>query len=773
MSTVGCSDYSSVPFNEQLYVFDYRHSYINNEHIKQRDLTTKSSSHLISQNLNEDEHCQICGDLASGWHCGAITCEACKKFFLRSISTGDGNKKYKCQRDFSCSITKRSRTQCQYCRFQKCLTVGMKPHESIGPKTEDLYKKLPCLVCSGSASGIHFGAVTCEACKGFFRRSIKENAPERYRCAENNNCEIRSTSKITCRACRFRKCIQAGMSMDASRIGRQSNLFKQSIRQLHNDSTSMATATDSARITSMAKRRKTKSKPIQIFASNNDIDLELSPVTKSYIEKVHNAYVMHLKDLPRCIPRETIWSTMASQMTIYAELVINFCQKTIPGFDHMYEKYEVISSCIHSLVMLALLPKMISMKSSYGDNQFIWNYWQAETTLSMEINSHVSQLTEVENDFRSFESKIRELHLDEKEFSLLLLMIITRININVINDENKSWPKCQYECVQAFCDYTQARRSSTSGEIPIEFYDIIFLVSQLRTLNRRLGECLMNLPWPYIRNVPSYFYRIYLPIEQNQLQPVIHGIERVVDELTQELYKAGKIQDLHEKYGFYQRLISIESQFPDTAASETLLSVAKQLLGSDIAGHPVWNLRTKKIFFKGCLQVLSDGHRPGRTCKHNCCTGGTWYEEEMTRTLNIPVNNQTVVTCEVPFGSVLFLNNLISHKSTENFNKNIRWQNPIEPNGFYGLKDNILMAKENDENFKSNWDQWSQINRTKLQEAVVQNSIKDQIPELKERQVDDPFDTTISGLWMHNWPIVLHNRLTAKLTTNSTSWHKS
>ena len=37
--------------------------------------------------------------------------------------------------------------------------------ESVGSKTEDLYKKLPCLICNASASGIHFGAVTCEACK--------------------------------------------------------------------------------------------------------------------------------------------------------------------------------------------------------------------------------------------------------------------------------------------------------------------------------------------------------------------------------------------------------------------------------------------------------------------------------------------------------------------------------------------------------------------------------------------------------------------------------
>ncbi|CAF1678334.1 unnamed protein product, partial [Adineta ricciae] len=380
------------------------------------------------------------------------------KFFLRSISTGDGNKKYKCQRDFSCAITKRSRTQCQYCRFQKCLAVGMKPHESMGPKTEDLYKKLPCLVCGDPSSGIHFGAVTCEACKGFFRRSMRENAVERYRCAENNNCEIRSGSKVTCRACRFRKCVQKGMSMDASRIGRQSNLFKESIRQLQNGSTSMATATDSARITSMAKRRKIKSKSTQIFTASSDIDLKLSSETKTFIEKVHNAYTMHLKDLPRCVPHETIWWTMASQLTAYAESVINFCQKTIPGnifhhlylsfalltdvtflfdtrflpshdlhrFDNMYEKYDVVSSCIHSVAMLALLPRIISIKTLYNNHQYTWNYWQAESTLSIELNAHVPQLTEAENSFRSFETKIRDLHLDEKEFALLLLMIITR-----------------------------------------------------------------------------------------------------------------------------------------------------------------------------------------------------------------------------------------------------------------------------------------------------------------------------------------------------------
>ncbi len=92
----------------------------------------------------------------------------------------------------------------------------------------------------------------------------------------------------------------------------------------------------------------------------------------------------------------------------------------------MREKYEVISSCINSLIMLILFPGRISMKCAYGNNESQWNYWQAESTLSIELNAHVPQLTEAENAFRSFESKLQNLQLDEKEFSLLLLMIITR-----------------------------------------------------------------------------------------------------------------------------------------------------------------------------------------------------------------------------------------------------------------------------------------------------------------------------------------------------------
>lgn len=60
-----------------------------------------------------------------------------------------------------------------------------------------------------------------------------------------------------------------------------------------------------------------------------------------------------------------------------------------------------------------------------------------------------------------------------------------------------------------------ARRSRSCSEMAFEFYDIVCLASQLRPLNRRMSKCLMNLPWPYIRNLPSFFYRIYIPSTDN------------------------------------------------------------------------------------------------------------------------------------------------------------------------------------------------------------------------------------------------------------------
>ncbi|XP_050528247.1 probable nuclear hormone receptor HR38 isoform X2 [Daktulosphaira vitifoliae] len=66
--------------------------------------------------------CAVCGDTAACQHYGVRTCEGCKGFFKRTVQKGS---KYVCLADKNCPVDKRRRNRCQFCRFQKCLQVGM------------------------------------------------------------------------------------------------------------------------------------------------------------------------------------------------------------------------------------------------------------------------------------------------------------------------------------------------------------------------------------------------------------------------------------------------------------------------------------------------------------------------------------------------------------------------------------------------------------------------------------------------------------------------
>ncbi|XP_010751150.1 steroidogenic factor 1 [Larimichthys crocea] len=70
-----------------------------------------------------EELCPVCGDKVSGYHYGLLTCESCKGFFKRTVQN---NKKYTCAEKQDCRIDKTQRKRCPFCRFQKCLHVGMR-----------------------------------------------------------------------------------------------------------------------------------------------------------------------------------------------------------------------------------------------------------------------------------------------------------------------------------------------------------------------------------------------------------------------------------------------------------------------------------------------------------------------------------------------------------------------------------------------------------------------------------------------------------------------
>ncbi len=304
------------------------------------------------------------------------------------------------------------------------------------------------------------------------------------------------------------------------------------------------------------------------------------------------------------------------------------------------------------------------------------------------------------------------------------------------------------------------------------------------------------------RQLEQYFSEGFLIVPdfftQQELEPVMAEVNGLVDRLANRLYEAGRITNRHENADFTTRLALLEAEYQGAAVlihiggilgaaladlwgSPRLLDVVEQMIGTEIAGHPVWNLRSKTprnplvtvpwhqdtaYLATGChstlqptawiplvdanglngtLQVLKGGHRSGQIFKHHLENRvgdkASWYlyiEEK-----DLPQGE--IVTCEMPLGSVLFLNQLIPHRSTENFSAHVRWsvdlrwQRPDEPSGFEGIKDCILMRTAKDPDYRPDWTGWAK-----------QNRITDAFLESLEMPKDE-FNAMVSGPWMERW----------------------
>ncbi|VUZ38547.1 unnamed protein product [Hymenolepis diminuta] len=70
-----------------------------------------------------------------------------------------------------------------------------------------------CRVCGDVASGRHYGVISCEGCKGFFKRSIRGHV--NYVCRSNRKCVVNKAYRNRCQYCRMQKCLDAGMRSEA------------------------------------------------------------------------------------------------------------------------------------------------------------------------------------------------------------------------------------------------------------------------------------------------------------------------------------------------------------------------------------------------------------------------------------------------------------------------------------------------------------------------------------------------------------------------------
>ncbi|XP_059151801.1 hormone receptor 4-like [Physella acuta] len=101
---------------------------------------------------------------------------------------------------------------------------NMKPREGgmcmdhIKSEESDAEETLICAICDDKATGLHYGIITCEGCKGFFKRTVQNKRV--YTCVADGSCQINKAQRNRCQYCRFKKCLKMGMVLAAVREDR-------------------------------------------------------------------------------------------------------------------------------------------------------------------------------------------------------------------------------------------------------------------------------------------------------------------------------------------------------------------------------------------------------------------------------------------------------------------------------------------------------------------------------------------------------------------------
>ncbi|CAH2285438.1 hepatocyte nuclear factor 4-gamma isoform X1 [Pelobates cultripes] len=103
------------------------------------------------------------------------------------------------------------------------------PGESVIMNTVDNGINIICAICGDRATGKHYGASSCDGCKGFFRRSIRKSHV--YSCRFSRQCVVDKDKRNQCRFCRLKKCFRAGMKKEAvqnerDRISTRKSVFE-------------------------------------------------------------------------------------------------------------------------------------------------------------------------------------------------------------------------------------------------------------------------------------------------------------------------------------------------------------------------------------------------------------------------------------------------------------------------------------------------------------------------------------------------------------------
>ncbi|XP_012282495.1 ecdysone receptor isoform X2 [Orussus abietinus] len=368
-----------------------------------------------------------------------------------------------------------------------------------------------CLVCGDRASGYHYNALTCEGCKGFFRRSITKNAV--YQCKYGNNCEIDMYMRRKCQECRLKKCLTVGMRPEcvvpeyqcavkrkekkAQKVGEKDKPNSTTMNGSPGSLTGMGAdpvgvKMEPADSDSLSMSGSTSGIGLRPASSHNGVkpltidQQDLIQKLVHYQDKYEQPSKEDLKQIMQNWPIEgedpsEIKYRHITEITILTvQLIVEFA-KCLPGFGTLLREDQItlLKACSSEVMMLRM-----ARRYDVESDSIVFANNQAYSRDSYSL----AGMGDTIEDLLRFCRQMYAMKVNNAEYAFLTAIVIFSERPNVIHGAQVE--KIQDGYLEALKAYVDNRWRPKSGVI---FAKLLSVLTELRTLGNENSKTCLNL----------------------------------------------------------------------------------------------------------------------------------------------------------------------------------------------------------------------------------------------------------------------------------------
>ncbi|XP_049574098.1 oxysterols receptor LXR-alpha [Syngnathus scovelli] len=341
-------------------------------------------------------------------------------------------------------------------------TDGQPVKRKKGPAPKMLGNEV-CSVCGDKASGFHYNVLSCEGCKGFFRRSVIKSA--QYSCKNNQRCEMDMYMRRKCQQCRLRKCREAGMLEQCVLSEEQIRLKK--MKKQHDEET----ARSSAVVTPTPPQEVASLDPQQQEMIEKLVAMQKQCNKRSFLDRPKVTPWPQNQDLQNREVRQQRFAHFTELAIMSVQEIVDFA-KQLPGFLELTRE-DQIALLKTSTIEIMLLETSRRYNPAIDSITFLKDF-----SYNKEDFAKAGLQFEFINPIFEFSKGMNDLQLDEAEYALLIAINIFSADRPNVQDHDLV-ERLQQPYVDALRSYITIKRPNDH----LMFPRMLMKLVSLRTLS--------------------------------------------------------------------------------------------------------------------------------------------------------------------------------------------------------------------------------------------------------------------------------------------------